>query len=60
MDLCNKIKGGGGGGGGGVVEGESLVVINFIYGINYNFILSTTTTIGRYSICCQFASCFFG
>ena len=38
---------------------ESLAVINFMYGINYNLIVSTTTTIGCYSICCQFTLCFF-
>ena len=50
--LCNKIIEGSGG-------DESLVVINFMYGINYNLIMSTTTTIGRYSVCCQFTLCFF-
>ena len=36
-----------------------LVVINFMYSINYNLIVSTTTTIGCYLIYCQFTSCFF-
>ena len=50
-----RREGGEGRGGGG----ESLVVINFMYDVNYNLIVSTTTTIGCYSICCQFTLCFF-
>ena len=36
----------GGGGIWGAGGGESLVVINFMYGINYNLIVSTTANIG--------------
>ena len=53
---ATKLGGGGRGGGG---RGESLVTINFMYDISYNLIMSATTTIGCYSICCQFTLSFF-